>query len=222
VAVVYTICIPSTCYVLFLLVVSACSYGPIGKIDSIGWYKDYGIPTKDDLKDTRYIPNLINALKDENRRVAINAARALGRMGADAKSSLPVLSKVAVSDRHFSVRTYAVDALSLIGKESPVTINTFVNLMLNGRSEKILVYATKAFSTLGPSAEPAVSQLIEALKSGNAGVKKHVAKTLGNIGPRAKAALPTLEIVAQHDSSKSVRNFAQEAIRRITYTERTD
>lgn len=205
---------------VILLATTACTHGVFGEIDSISWYKDYDIPSKEALNDTQYIPNLLQALNDENNRIAMASADSLGEMGAQAQNSLPALSEVALSDRNIKVRMHAIRALVLVGKEDVITTSTLSEVMLNGRPGKIRVYAARALTLLGPSAYPAVPALIEALESRYYEVRNYAAKALAYIGPLASDALPTLERVARTDERKTIQESAEEAIRRITYDER--
>ncbi|NOQ51372.1 MAG: hypothetical protein GQ578_04040 [Desulfuromonadaceae bacterium] len=205
---------------LILLLTTACTHGPIGKVASIGWYKDYDIPAKEALTDTQYIPNLIQALNDKNNRIAMYSALALGKLGTKAESSLPALAEVALSDRILEVRMEAIKSLVLVGKEHLIMTNTLSEIMLNGRPGKIRVSAARALTMLGPSAAPAVPALTEALESRYHKVRNYAAKSLAYIGPPAADALPTLERVAMVDERKTIQDSAKEAIRRITYEER--
>lgn len=205
---------------LLLFLTVSCTHGVLGQIDSISWYKDYDIPSKELLTDVQYIPNLIQALNDENNRIAMAAEDSLGKMGTKAESSLPALSEVALSDRNIKVRMHAIRSLVFVGKENLITTNTLSEVMLNGRPGKIRVSAARALTLLGPSAAPAVPALTEALESRYYKVRNYAAKSLAYIGPLASDALPTLKKVAVTDERKTIQDSAKEAIRRITYTER--
>ncbi len=205
---------------LLLPITTSCTHGVFGQIDSIGWHKDYGVPSKELLTDVQYIPNIIRALNDENNRIAMEAADSLGEMGPKAGTCLPALSKLALSDRNIKVRMHAIRALILVGKEHSTTTNTLSEVMLNGRPGKIRVTAARALSLLGPSAAPAVPALTKALESRYYKVRNYAAKSLAYIGPPATVALPTLERVAVSDERKTIQESAKEAIRRITYEER--
>jgi len=207
---------------LTLFLLPACTRGPVGKLDSLYWYEDYGIPSKADLTDTQYIPNLVRAINDENPRVGIYAVKALKRLGPKAGISLPDLAEAANGrTRDIKVRLHAIEALTLIDKESPTTIDTLAELMLSGEPGKVREAAGQWMTTLGPSAAPAMPSLILALESRYPKVRNYAAMTLGYMGPLALEALPALEKTVALDSRPTVQKSAQDAIRRITYADRT-
>ena len=118
---------------LLLFVVTGCSRGLLGKVDSLYWYQKYGIQKKEDIAKAESVPNLIEALKDDNYRIAIYAARYLGRIGPGAKKSIPALIETAKSDRYLRVRTNSIKSLWAIDKENPEIINC-KNQALPGQS----------------------------------------------------------------------------------------
>ena len=198
-----------------LLLLAACTRGPIGKLGSLYWYHDYGIPSKTALQDRQYVPNLANAVKDDNPRVGIYAVKALRRMGPAAERSLPTLAEAAKSDLNIKVRYQAIVALTEIDKQSPFTYETLSSLMLSGEPAKVRETAGKWMTTVGASAAPAVPSLLQALDSRYPKVRNYAVIALGRIGPLAQAALPALEKVARDDDRKTVRDSAAEAIRQI-------
>lgn len=106
----------------------------------------------------------IQQLTDSDINVRRRAAYVLGRINAPAETAVPALVE-ALKDGRMEMRWYAIDAL--------------------GR--------------FGPDAAPAVEAIIKALKSKNAElagyetVLRRGARSLGNIGPAAEAAVPVLE-----------------------------
>jgi len=76
----------------------------------------YTARTLGKLKDGRSVDGLIGALQDRDRRVVINAARALGKIGA--RRACGALGKLLASSPSHNVRTAAANALGNIGKKS--------------------------------------------------------------------------------------------------------
>ena len=69
-----------------------------------------------EIKDTRAVEPLIEALKDSDKRVGIFAARALGNIG-DARGVEPLIDALQDSDEE--MRKWAADALEKLGIDNP-------------------------------------------------------------------------------------------------------
>jgi HEAT repeat protein len=54
------------------------------------------------------------------------------------------------------------------------------------------------------------------LKDENTGVRAQAAKSLGSLGPDAKAALPALKEAQKNDKEEAVRKAAEDAVELIT------
>ena len=143
------------------------------------------------------LPALIAALGDADEGVRLNAAYALGRIGAPAVPAL--------------VETW--QQASEAGSENESSQNaTFALSGIGGWSSPQLswlqTHATYALSAIGG---PAVPALVETLDSDNESIRASAAYALGDIGNAAQEAVPPLT-QALRDESSWVRRHATEAL----------
>ena len=134
------------------------------------------------------IPALIEALKEEGERGRYRAADALGRIGPKARSAVPALGR-AMRDKDPRLAEKATYALAKIG---PAAVPA---LLEAARDEKNKTLRRRALYSLGqvkPPATEAVAVLIDAVKDGQWEVAAAAAGALGDMGPAAKDAVPTL------------------------------
>ena len=127
------------------------------------------------------VTKLVVDLKSNDSDVRRSAAKGLAEMGPEAKDAAPALLAALKNDKDLFVRRFAAKALGEV--EAAVT-------------------------ALGKMGEPAVPPLIDALKNKSADPKKpkkgpaatdstafvrtKAAEALGNMGPKAKSAVPAL------------------------------
>ena len=185
--------------------------------------------TLDQIGGNAAMPALIEALRDEDRRVRRSAVRALGRIGNLA--AVPALIE-AFGDR--TTRNLAISALGLIGqpavpplikalrKDKSITRRattalalgrigdpTVVPVLIEALKDKYVPVRANAVKALGAiGGTPAISALIEALSDKSAPVRATAAKALGIIGD--SAAVPAL-IKALTDETQ-VRAHAARAL----------
>jgi hypothetical protein len=105
------------------------------------------------------IPALFQALKDENRKVSIDAALALGKIGAKA---VPGLIE-ALQDKNSSVRSRAAETLGNIGPKAEKAVPDLVQA-LEDEDWKVRWQAAEALGKIGPGAKRAVPALNSALE----------------------------------------------------------
>jgi WD40 repeat protein len=135
---------------------------------------------------------------DLGRRLA--AARALGKLGPEARSAVPDLLR-ALTDDNADVRTEALTSLQLIGSPEAKDVPLLVPLLRNVRFPDGQRYALEMLGKLGPAAEPAVSALVEGLSDANDRIRFKSAELLGAIGPaaRARAWSPLVDLLLDDD-----------------------
>ena len=137
------------------------------------------------------MPILLERLNTGDPTLRSPAVFALGELGAEAKDALPSLMK-ALEDK--TLRDITATALDNI----VVAINRDVLLSVD---------------VLG---EAGLAAFIECLKDpSDDWMREFAVKTLGDLGPRAKAAVPALAEAQKSDRSKSVRNAAEKALKKI-------
>jgi beta-lactamase regulating signal transducer with metallopeptidase domain/protein involved in polysaccharide export with SLBB domain len=159
------------------------------------------------------LPAFIIALKDGDRSVRIYAARALRRMGQDAKPAVgALLAAYQHQENDGDSRVEALWALQRIGAKVDEVLPTLI-IMTKDKNSGLRDAAFKYLEALGPSAREAVPALIAAFNEN----PEFVARALGSIGPAAKAALPTLLNWVPPSGPKAPDTVAvQEALRKIS------
>ena len=135
------------------------------------------------------VADLIAALSDESEMVAIDAAYALGQIGAPAASAL---------------------VAALPGQdEATVTEGQTAKLGKVSQPELVRRNASYALGTMGAAAVPA---LVEATTHPQWWVRETAVEALGDIGLAAEDAIPALIEVLRDDSSDRVRPAAADAL----------
>jgi HEAT repeat protein len=157
------------------------------------------------------VPEIINALHDEEDRVVGSAVSALGSIGPGAVASVPDLIHVfQEKDKWYSCD--AAYALSNIGEGAYESIPLLITeIESKGKCLKNSINALGRFGTAG---SPAVSSLVSLLNSENDEVRELAAEALGNIGEPASEAIPAL-INSLNDDKKEVWCEAVVALSKI-------
>lgn len=150
-----------------------------------------------EIGDKRAVKPLINAIKD--KRVGVDAARALGEIGEPAVGHLIT----ALRDKDEDMRLLAAIALGQIGEPA---VTPLINVLMD-KDENIAVVAV-ALERIG---EPAVMPLIDAFRVGNEDVDVGVIHALRSIGELAVEHL----INALGDENVYVRENAARALGEI-------
>lgn len=136
------------------------------------------------------IPALTRAMKDEEKAVRRWAALALGKMAPESKSALAELGRVAESDADEQVRRNAKAAI-----------------------EKI--HAAAGAAATGEGGDPEVLRLMSALAGDQPMARMRAAMDLGQMGARAKAALPALTEASRTDTDTYARQAEADALAKI-------
>ncbi len=155
---------------------------------------------------------LIPALKDEDGLVQIMVARALGRIGPPADSAIPALIEVLNTEQDFEFLNEAALALGRMGVEAvPYLIEVKKNKDIKKRMFAVmaLVGIDKDFAD-----DENVSFLIKILDNENSEFRERATWALGEIGPGAQKAVPSL-IRAWHDPDNKVSQNSLDAIVKI-------
>lgn len=137
------------------------------------------------------ITALMDSAGDAEHVVRIKSVSALGRIGASAKSALPLLLEILASDKSPAIRQQAVFAVSQIGfGDQEAVLPALIAAM--EKDDEVMVAAASVIGSWGEQGAPAIPSLVNALRSGNYRVREVAARSLGQIGPRAKEAVPSL------------------------------
>jgi len=112
-------------------------------------------------------------------------------------------------------RSLAIEVLSRVGDEARPAIPALVNI-LGDREGCAGLLAVTTLANLGATAVP---PLMKALKHPDMVVRQLAATTLGEIGPKARQALPALKAARKVAREQAVRERIDSAIRRISGVE---
>jgi len=134
------------------------------------------------------VPALIGTLKDMEKESRESATWALGKMGPEAKAAIPVLIETAKMDRDHGL---AAEALGRIGVEAKAAVPTLVALLEKSPAQSRVRVALAHWRITGQE-ETAVKVLRATLTDKQSSVRCDAADALGEMGSKAKAAVPTL------------------------------
>jgi HEAT repeat protein len=183
---------------------------------------EIGAPGKD------AVPVLIASLKENDYFAEQSAAEALGNMGSAAEAAVPALVKLLEPDHH--PRQDVIIALGRIGPPAKSTLPDLEKSLASFDSRESLV-AAEAIWRIDKRVDSTVPVLIASLKLKEMPtigvnslffsivkpaieIRRHAAQVLGEIGPKAKAAIPALR-EALKDERLTVRQAAAEALKKI-------
>lgn len=171
-----------------------------------------------ELQSPQAIPALEHTLEDEYGEVRAYAAVALGRLGPAAAATVPSLTK-RLDDvgpyeqpifHHWqspgiSVSPNAAAALGQIGESAQGAIP---KLTVMARNQDLL--AAQALLQIDPSNKLAFSVLHEIVEADDEFNGYEAAEALGDLGPRAKDAVPALTALLRspHDSNRAAAVYA--------------
>jgi HEAT repeat protein len=161
------------------------------------------------------IPTLAEQLNSTERDARRDATYQLRGMGAAAKPLLPQLI-AALDDPDSQVFANAIGAIAELGPEAKEAIPKLIELTDSRRGrgfrsrdrDQALLRASFALSKIGAAAKP---DLLAALRSEDAGIRRGAAKAMGMMGAAAGDAVPALIENLGHGDS-ALRLDAAEAL----------
>jgi HEAT repeat protein len=174
------------------------------------------------------VTKLVADLKSNDADVRRAAAKGIGEMGPDAKSATPALLDALKKDKDLFVRRFAAQALGDVEADPKTAVPALAAVLKEGDKKELLEAAVTSLGKMGPTAVP---PLIDAVKTKDAApakgakpkkgpaptdstalVRTKAIEALGNIGAKAKPAVPVL-IDSLRDPN--VRTEAAEALGNI-------
>jgi HEAT repeat protein len=185
---------------------------------------------------TEVVPTLMAALKD--RRLRWAAAEALGRLGATAKVAVPALVKLmedsngrvqaALALWRIQQRPEAIAALVAALKEDKSTFPARALGEIGSGAKAAVPALRQALKQKNAALRAAAAQalwrisrdrqvievLLDVLGHWDGGAQQTAIRTLGEIGPAAKAALPLL-LPRMKDEDRRTRHLVAEALEKI-------
>ena len=157
------------------------------------------------------IPALSQVLDDPESGVRAAALRALGTIGSEAASTIPLIIEIeVVNDENPNVRRAAITALGNIGNSSDYVLQILIDAFSDADSDVRLA----ASRSIAKMKDAPVGLLITAMDNPDSGVRFLVATTLENIGHEATLAIPVLSQALQ-DEDEDVRLAATYALEAI-------
>lgn len=161
-----------------------------------------------ELKSTRAVETLIQALDDGNQWVRIVAAEALGQI-SDQRATEPLISSL--DDNSIWVRRASVVALGQVAdsRAIPALMNRLLRSPDSEWPEELHDVIARALGAIG---EPAIQVLIDALDAADVWVSSAAARALGRIGD-PQAIVPLSSLVKQEN--RWVRTAATHALAQI-------
>ncbi len=146
------------------------------------------------------VPDLIKALKDADPEVRTNAMHALWSMEAHANSAYTDIVAALQEDTHAPVRVAAVGVLSDFNPKVGDIITPLSRALVEDTNAEVRLQAAKVFSKLERKAKEAVPSLIKALRDKDIKVRDAAVYALAEMGPDGRAAIPTLQGMANQKS----------------------
>jgi HEAT repeat protein len=139
------------------------------------------------------VPGLIATLKDKEKEARESATWALGKIGQGAKAAIPALIETAKMDKEHGL---AAEALGRIGAEAKAAVPTLVAMLDQSPAQARIRIALAHWRITGHE-ETAVKVLTAALTGEQSADRCAAADALGEMGPKAKAAVPALIAMAK-------------------------
>jgi HEAT repeat protein len=153
------------------------------------------------------LPELRILLQAPEEDIRLGALTLLGELGRNAEEAVPLIIET-LKDPAADIRRSAAMALLPMGTTARQAIPALLTALGDPESRVRM----SAVSTLGQMKDTAVVPAIAAcLKDENEFVRRHVARTLRDMGAMAKEAHPALQ-AALTDSDPRVREYAAEAL----------
>ncbi len=161
-----------------------------------------------------FVPEMKEALKDRNPKIAEVAAFALAKIGPKAVEACEKEVVELLMHDNPEVKSNALFALSK-NKDVALTHLEMINQQLHTDDMKVLDSALHAISMVGNSAGASTRPVTDLLSSSDQKIRQEAAFALGRIGTNAAQSVEMLAAVASSDPSEGVRTEASNALRLI-------
>ena len=158
------------------------------------------------------ISEIAMGIYDQRDDVREQSAKSLGQIGAKAAPHCDVLFR-GMNDSDDDVREESVESLGhLLKFADEKKFKKGVTLLIEILGDKDRSVVRNAIGALENLGEKAVPALISAVETQRPSIQTRAIDILGEIGPKAKAAIPTLKIALQNPATKDA---AGEALKKI-------
>jgi HEAT repeat protein len=165
-------------------------------------------------KDKSIIPDLVEAMNDDNTSVKRAAVKALSKFPGAAPDTVPkLITLLDVNDP--LVQAHAVTALSEYGPKAKDAVPKLTEFV-SGDDTILRQKAAWCLGKIGPDAKPATKALAKGVANGTPLVRCYCAHALGAIGPGAEDAAAVASLTkALNSSSFELRKSSAWALGRI-------
>lgn len=162
---------------------------------------------------------LVEAMDDNYKQVRTTASSSLSRFGARAKAALPQILAMFKEEKEWSSRQQTLNAMVQIDRKNPKVVEALIDALDDPNLQN---YSLSYLHQLGADAAPAVPRLIKILEpENNMNIRLQSINLLGSIGPKAHAALPSLNKLSE-SADGALKSSADNAIRRINVDAQPD
>jgi HEAT repeat protein len=169
----------------------------------------------------RFVPRLVQALKDPDLFVRWVAARTLEKLAPTVEKEAPARAPSIIAglvglldDDDLDPRTAAAVAIGAYGPLAKSAVDALAGKVVKGDPD-FRIFVIKAIEGIGTDAAPALPALVKAFADGDQRVRAESARVVGQFGQLAKAYLPDLQRLVD-DLDLDVRRAATAAILQIT------
>ena len=162
------------------------------------------------------VPGLIEPLRDESEMVRRNASYALSAIGAPSVSALID----AANDPNEEVRVIAIDALGDMGSSAQEAVPTLIQASQD-ESAEVRQVAAEGLGIVAQSCSTAVPALMEGLTDADEWVRRNSSLALARVGSKAEEAVPALK-TALKDENRYVRANTAHTLHQIDTPEAKD
>jgi HEAT repeat protein len=156
-------------------------------------------------------PALMNSLKDSELQVQEASIWAIGKIGPIASDAVPQLIELFRGPQS-RLRSVAAQAIARIGPKAEAAGAILAESLQNTSYLETWPDVFEALGRLGKSAVPAVPVLATIILDPQHQFRRASVKTLKELGPHAKEAIPALARALENDEDCVVREGAAEAL----------
>lgn len=152
--------------------------------------------------------------EDIDWQARMDAAFALGEIGPQAHSAVPVLIHAMMNkSQNPNVRRNAAGALGEIGPGAKLAVPDLIEVLKDRQQDTyVRVAATKALGRIKAQASDVIPILTEALRDNENSIRRGAASALEQFGSNAKTAIPSLIEALNSDEDVSVREQVGSAL----------
>jgi HEAT repeat protein len=133
------------------------------------------------------VPILVNQLQNPNTTMRFHVVQALGFLGSDAVSSVPVLEEIMQDQTNLRIRSSIVNTLAKIGKPSQTLISRLHKLIKGKESAEVKQAAAAALGSFDVTDRESINALHHALKETNLIVRDTAISSIRTIANNFRA-----------------------------------